>query len=526
MASVIRRRYLGGAAAALGSLLAAACGEIEVRYVQGPAGPAGPAGAQGERGATGATGAKGAAGAAGQTQTIVQEKVVTVEKPVIVEKVVTVDRPVVVEKVVEVAAKAAPLRRVVLWTYFWRAGGNMSERGTGFLDLTNQWNAQGTNITMGLEPLSGQGKTNTAKVIASYAAGIPPDLLHSAYWDKGVYGIRDMVVELEGTFIKADKEYAATMDDFYPHLLESSYWQGKLWSLPQETNSNLPYTNLAYVREAGLDTLKLGYTWDDWVEYLKKLQQFLGPGIETGKWAMTGLVQRASGFINLLKENGGEYFNEDRTKVAFNSPEGVEAMQYTADLVHKHQVHAPHPDIIKAAGLENPNFPSGTIAMEWETSAYRVVQWAERIGGLENMYVAPSPTKKQPFIANLGQNTAMFKTSSQQQDAAWQVMRWLTSTEPAAHYAAVTFFLPPRKSVLTTPEYAQNLKDVPQFKTFVDALDYGYRPFHPEFPEIYGTFQSLVSRPSWKELRSVKDDLDEAARVINAKLEDFQQRTS
>ena len=101
----------------------------------------------------------------------------------------------------------------------------------------------------------------------------------------------------------------------------------------------------------------------------------------------------------------------------------------------------------------------------------------------------------------------MFKTSSQQQDAAWQVMRWLTSTEPAAHYAAVTFFLPPRKSVLTTPEYAQNLKDVPQFKTFVDALDYGYRPFHPEFPEIYGTFQSLVSRPSWKELRSVKGRL-------------------
>ena len=118
---------------------------------------------------------------------------------------------------------------------------------------------------MGLEPLSGQGNTNTAKVIASYAAGIPPDLLHSAYWDKGVYGIRDMVVELEGTFIKADKEYADTMDDFYPHLLESSYWQGKLWSLPQETNSNLPYTNLAYVRgsgpghaEAGLHLGRLG----------------------------------------------------------------------------------------------------------------------------------------------------------------------------------------------------------------------------------------------------------------------------
>ena len=80
MVRTIRRGYLAGGAAVLGGLLAAACGEVEIRYVQGPAGPAGPAGPQGERGATGATGSAGATGAAGQTQTIVQEKVVTVEK--------------------------------------------------------------------------------------------------------------------------------------------------------------------------------------------------------------------------------------------------------------------------------------------------------------------------------------------------------------------------------------------------------------------------------------------------------------
>ena len=59
MAGVIRRRYLGGAAAALGGLLAAACGEIEVRYVQGPAGAsrAQQAWAVATAGAAGATGA-------------------------------------------------------------------------------------------------------------------------------------------------------------------------------------------------------------------------------------------------------------------------------------------------------------------------------------------------------------------------------------------------------------------------------------------------------------------------------------
>ena len=75
MARVICRRYLGAAAATLGGVLAAACGEIVIRYVQGPPGPAGP---QGQRGATGATSAQGQAGAAGQT--IVVEK----EKPVVI----------------------------------------------------------------------------------------------------------------------------------------------------------------------------------------------------------------------------------------------------------------------------------------------------------------------------------------------------------------------------------------------------------------------------------------------------------
>ena len=66
MAGVIRRKYLGGAAATLGGLLAAACGEPTVRYVGQPqAGPAGPAGPQGPKGATGAQGAQGAAGVTG-----------------------------------------------------------------------------------------------------------------------------------------------------------------------------------------------------------------------------------------------------------------------------------------------------------------------------------------------------------------------------------------------------------------------------------------------------------------------------
>ena len=89
-----------------GGVLLAACGEVEIRYVQGPAGPSGPAGAQGsQRGATGVRWHQGCVrGSRSDADHRGQEKVVTVEKPVVVEKVVTVDRQVVVEKIVEVPA--------------------------------------------------------------------------------------------------------------------------------------------------------------------------------------------------------------------------------------------------------------------------------------------------------------------------------------------------------------------------------------------------------------------------------------
>jgi len=495
MAELTRRRYIGGVGAVLGGVLAAACGEVEVRYVEGPAGAAGPAGAQGEKGSAGVAGAKGASGSSGKT--------------------IVVDKPVT--KVVEKTIVAAPATKVVMWTGFWR-GGNMSDRGTGWTDLTNRWNAGAgdRNITFVLQPVSGQGNNTDAKIISNYAAGTTPDLVHTAYWSGGVYGGKGMLPELKSTFINADKQYAASMDDFFPHLIESSYWKGKLWGLPQETNADLPYTNLAMVRAAGLDKLKLGYTWDDFVEYAKTIQQALGPGKTSGKWAM-GHMMNTVVWWNLVYQAGGSIFNGDRTKITLDTAAALEALQFVSDVHHKHQVAVPHSSYYKDAGKASPSFRKGQIAMFYETSASRLVSWAKDIGGLENMYVTPSPTNKRPFVANFGQNTFLFKTSTKQQEAQWKVMRWLTSTEQAAHYAGVTMFLAPRKSVLQDPFYAGIRKKYPEFETFIESLSYGFRPFHPILPSFFGDLGGLLGSAAKDPGTNLKDGLSETVRVMNAK---------
>ncbi len=481
MARISRRQSLAGGAAVFGGLLAAACGEPTVRYVgqpqAGPAGPAGPAGAKGETGAQGVTGAQGAQGAAAK-------------EPV----------------------------TVTLWgTWFgWRGEGTTGERIIGLKQLFDQWNQSGSHV---YAEIGGQGTPD--KIITAYAANQGPDFYDPNYMDSGRFGQNGMLVDMND-FIKSDKEYADSLADYFPFLLETSSWAGQFWSLPWYTNADLPYTNLAHVKESGLQPLELGYTWDDLVEYLKGLQTTHGVGVETNKWAMGGMTNQVQ-FWNLLLQNGGEIYNADATKAVFNTPEGVEAGQYIHDLMYKHEVHALHRDVLKERGIDNPSFRQGQISMFYETSALRIKTWAEDIGGLQNMYVTPSPTKKQAFAGNFGRNWLIYKSTPERQEAAWELTRWLTSTEQNAHYVASIAFLPARQSIFETMKWKALQQEVPQFQTFVDAvLKYGYRPWHPNLGTHYRAVAGAMGEAFKTPNVSIKDTLDEVANAINVDIEKFQ----
>ena len=181
MARISRRQSLGGGVAVLGGLLAAACGEPTVRYVGQPqAGPAGPAGPQGAKGAAGAQGAKGAQGAAG-------------------------------------AAAKQPVT-VTLWGtwYGWRGEADTGERIIGMKQLFEQWNQTGSHVYAEIG-----GKGTPDKIITAYAANQQPDFYDPAYWDSGLFGQAGMLVDMND-FIRSDKQYADSLADYFPFLLETS----------------------------------------------------------------------------------------------------------------------------------------------------------------------------------------------------------------------------------------------------------------------------------------------------------------
>ncbi|GFZ91867.1 sugar ABC transporter substrate-binding protein [Paenibacillus marchantiophytorum] len=119
---------------------------------------------------------------------------------------------------------------------------------------------------------------------------------------------------------------------------------GKAYSIPIKGNVQMLLYNRARFTEAGLDPNKPPKTWDELVEYAKKLTdpaknkygiQINGADAEAA-WKFQNYVFQAGGDMEALKDGAW--------KSSFNSDQGVQALQFMKDLKWKHKVA--HPNVL------------------------------------------------------------------------------------------------------------------------------------------------------------------------------------
>ena len=331
MARVIRRRYLGGAAAALGGVLAAACGEIEIRYVQGPAGPAGPAGAQGERGAAGAAGAKGAAGAAGQTIVVEKEKPVVVEKEVV--KEVVVEKPVVVEKVVEKVVAPTSGPKNITFDTDWGPSGPRAEVIKRAMALYNEMHPE-VNVDVRID--AGREQAKSGSVFARTAVLIAADDMGDLFLWAGYVVVYWAKRGLFADLTPFMKQWGRTRDQYIgpPQHEIWPYPNGKIWGLPFQGGTGDYMYNKSVLDRHGIEPDD-SWTFDDLIDTAKQVQD-----PENGLWGLP--TPGWNTVLNTMYNIGGEKGADNGEKYLFDTPVGHQAIQFWEDLIHKHRV-APRP---------------------------------------------------------------------------------------------------------------------------------------------------------------------------------------
>lgn len=335
------------------------------------------------------------------------------------------------------------------------------------------------------------------KVSVAMAAGAPPDLF--TYGTGGVVNFA-AVGSIQPLGKIAPQEL---IKDMWPGFLEPATWKGQLYGMPFLGNTACLLYSAVRFEEAGLDVRQPPVTWDDLVAKGRKTvrRDSGGKMIVTGFSLPANVSSTEHVFANFLRQLGGQHFSDDGSQAMFNSPYGVQAMEFYASLIHEHaitEIGAPS-DVLK-----------GSAAMAWAGSAGGLVSTRRRDPVLaDDVRAASLPWFKNQLFYTGGE-TFMIPVGARVPDAAAKLVNFLTGPKVAPMAAEPGNFFP-RQSLLRTV-YSKADDDL---RTVIAAMEFAATsPPHPQWVMTIPEMQKQVMRVLKRET-TPKEAVDTLTRVVN-----------
>lgn len=291
-----------------------------------------------------------------------------------------------------------------------------------------------------------------------------------------------------GTIVPLDDYIQASgvdLADFYDSQLAVDRYDGTMYGMPVSTNNLELFYNKDLFEAAGLDPETPPTNWEE----LKEMAvQCANPdegvvGLELFTEPGEGLTWQYQVY---LWQAGGDFLTDDLSQAAFNSEAGVRALQFWLDLIEEGGYQ------VSPWGL----YGQGNACMVMDGS-WMVGVWSESAPFEWGAAQMPYPADGQPATNMGGEHLIIFDSEQEaRQQAAWEFVNWLTSTETQITWDMETGFMPIRDSVATSDQYQTWLEDTePRLKPFVESQQYARnRPPVPNYPELSDAFSREVER--------------------------------
>ncbi len=347
---------------------------------------------------------------------------------------------------------------------FWHAmGGPLGEVLNAMID---EFNATHPEYFIKADSM-GSYEALKQKILASILARNQPDMAQ-AYeaWISTLIG-GDALVDLG----ELDPDFAAELksekSDFYSVFIKNSFYDGRLMSLPFNKSVPVIYYNKDMFRRAGLDPDKPPETWEEFIEVSRRLTRDLDGDGAPDQWGHE-FTDHATYFECLLVQNGGRLLGEGGTAMTFNSPEGVEALQFLLDLVRKYRAA----DFYLGGYQHQVDFASQKVGMIVASCVSRTFMRKQL---KFDWGMAPLLKKKRRAVLVYGTNIVIFARSSPaKQKAAWEFVKWFTSPENSARWSLKTNYVPVRKSAMKLQVMQDEFKSNPSSLVPIQSLNYAF----------------------------------------------------
>jgi multiple sugar transport system substrate-binding protein len=362
------------------------------------------------------------------------------------------------------------------------------------------------NIKVDLEPVSYKDKET--KYTVEIAAGKGPDIFHvhafslPMFFDKGFAKDLTPFIQKEGgnKFVEA----------WYPICINLVTYKGKIHAMPGDYMSMVLIYNTELFKAAGLDPKKPPKTWDEFLNYNKKLTKAAdqwGFGVVGAK--DPGFELRFSPFIWTF---GAEYLTPDYKKSALNTKEAKEAFKFFIELYTKYKVMPPGVTSMNPQDVRT-QLAHRKIAMligsGWTAPIVNAIN--PELKAFDILAAAPVPMKKKK-VTTIWLSSWVMNPNTKHPKEAWELLKFITSKEMELNWFVKNRVTSSRKDVSgVAPEILHD-----KFASVIASqLPYGkVVPQIPQWPEIMDAITTAVQE-AMTEMKTPDKALADAHGRIN-----------
>ena len=366
---------------------------------------------------------------------------------------------------------------------------NTEERAV-FLSLVQEFESANPGIK--IDPVSIPFDGLEPKILTSLATETAPDIARVDVGFLPKIAIRGALAPLDAYGIDAVRA------EMRPVALASCTIDGKTYGLPDQVNGLCLFYNKEMFVRAGLDPAKPPATWDEFVEYARKLTDkragTFGFGMRNSLWWSLPFIYSFGGDI---LDAGG--------KCALASDAAVAGFQFKADLYAKYGVEG---GAWRAGGVrDDMGFQSRKYAMVFNGP------WA--VKGLEgagiDFGIALVPSGPAGHATNVGGNDlVVFSTSKHPAEAA-RFLAFIVSRDAQARWANSLGQIP----VNTAADPLVDQTKHPYLAVFMEQMKYAKpRPQTGSYPDIENAVNPEM-QAALDGRKSVKEAMLSAAGLVD-----------
>lgn len=314
--------------------------------------------------------------------------------------------------------------------------------------------------------------------------------------------------------VLGDKLTEEDKADFYEAALDASSYNGEIYSIPFFVHTPIVFYRTDLFEDAGIK--EFPKTWEEYADAAKKLTdgEVYGTIIEAKQ-----AVEPVTHLVDWIYQAGGSIIDTDGN-ISIHSPENKEVFEYLLKMMYEDESVMPGSIGYDNADVHNL-FMQGKVAMvkNWPYM-YSMAKDPEQSTVSDSFAVAVQPAGKEQASSAWTWGFGI-SSSSKNKEAAWEFIKWATSSEKLAELGISSCNPVPRTSSLNAVQEDTSLSDFDKesIQTMCDALNYASNATeNPNFPTVQNELSYTLSNIMSRQVE-IEEGLKQAEETIKEAIE-------